>query len=288
MPERNAEMNPLGSYLNDASLFISKCGEVSETQLKTFLSQHVADLEKLIETQGLEAVEKHIQVITKGLRQASKKAEALRYYQYGYFIRQQEEQVQKNKKAAEVSQKVILVSKKHYSDILKYLFEHGCSQQKDIAKALSIDKSNLNRIMTNLAEYELVIKLVGPKCAFFELSSSGYMFVREQKLVGETVKTRQTASPLENEVERFKKEYAEGQSIKISSTGFLPNKKLGNIEINTPSKQLIEEINIPCAEGMQGSEKGQERSNIKNVFWYIPRINTRLNKKSPYWTKATL
>ena len=91
-------------------------------------------------------------------------------------------------------------------DILRYIFENGCSQQKDISSALGIDKSNLNRIMNNLADNDLVVKLVGPKCAFFELSANGYTFVRQQAFSRELPTRITKKSPLENRIESFKKE----------------------------------------------------------------------------------
>lgn len=202
--ERNGANQSIAKSYN-ATLFVSQCAEISDAQIKTFLSQHVAEIGKYVEEHDEDAA-KYIRVITKGLRQESKKADALRYYYYGYYIRQQEEQLEKTKKSIEATKMVVLTAKKHYMDILRYLFESGCSQQKDISSALGIDKSNLNRIMNNLADNDLVVKLVGPKCAFFELSANGYTFVRQQAFSRELPTRITKKSPLENRIESFKKE----------------------------------------------------------------------------------
>ena len=205
MQGKSNETNQSIAESYNATQFVSQCAEISVAQIKTFLSQHLAEVGKYVEEHDEDAA-KYIRVITKGLRQESKKADALRYYHYGYYIRQQEEQLERIRKNVEATKMVVLTAKKHYMDILRYLFESGCSQQKDISSALGIDKSNLNRIMNNLADNELVVKLIGPKCAFFELSANGYTFVRQQAFSRE-MSTRITKKfPLENRVERFKKE----------------------------------------------------------------------------------
>lgn len=213
MHGKNYETNQSVTYPYNATLFVSQCAEIGEAQIKTFLSQHLAEMAKYVEENDEEAA-RHIRVITKGLRQESKKADALRYYYYGYYIRQQEEQLEKTKKSIEATKVVVLTAKKHHMDILRYLFESGCSQQKDISSALGIDKSNLNRIMNNLADNDLVVKLVGPKCAFFELSANGYTFVRQQAFASELPACISKKSPLENRIERFKKENQRSQEGK--------------------------------------------------------------------------
>lgn len=205
MQGKNYETNQSVANPYNATLFVSQCAEIGDAQIKTFLSQHLAEMAKYVEEHDEDAA-RHIRVITKGLRQESKKADALRYYYYGYYIRQQEEQLEKTRKSIKTTKMVALTAKKHYMEILRYLFESGCSQQKDISRALGIDKSNLNRIMNNLADNELVVKLVGPKYAFFELSAHGYTFVRQQVFSRELPTRITKKSPLENSVERFKKE----------------------------------------------------------------------------------
>lgn len=205
MQGKSNETNQSVANPYNATLFVSQCAEISDAQIKTFLSQHLAEVGKYVEEHDEDAA-RYIRVITKGLRQESKKADALRYYYYGYYIRQQEEQLEKTRKSIEATKMVVLTAKKHYMDILRYLFESGCSQQKDISNALGIDKSNLNRIMNNLADNELVVKLVGPKCAFFELSANGYTFVRQQAFSSELPTRITKKTPLENRIERFKKE----------------------------------------------------------------------------------
>lgn len=205
MQGKSNETNQSVANPYNATLFVSQCAEISDAQIKTFLSQRLAEVGKYVEEHDEDAA-RYIRVITKGLRQESKKADALRYYYYGYYIRQQEEQLEKTRKSIEATKMVVLTAKKHYMDILRYLFESGCSQQKDISNALGIDKSNLNRIMNNLADNELVVKLVGPKCAFFELSANGYTFVRQQAFSSELPTRIPKKTPLENRIERFKKE----------------------------------------------------------------------------------
>lgn len=205
MQGKSNEANQSIAKSYNATLFVSQCAEISDAQIKAFLSQHLAEVGKYVDEHDEDAA-KYIRVITKGLRQESKKADALRYYYYGYYIRQQEEQLEKTRKSIEATKMVVLTAKKHYMDILRYLFESGCSQQKDISSALGIDKSNLNRIMNNLADNELVVKLVGPKCAFFELSANGYTFVRQQAFSRELPTRITKKTPLENRIERFKKE----------------------------------------------------------------------------------
>lgn len=235
-----------------AELFISQCAEVGEDQLKSYLSHHIAETEKEIVAYSEAIVRKYVRVITKGLRQKSKQAGALRYYYYGYYIRQQEELLEKQRKKVIASARNILISRRHYADILRYLFEHGCVQQKDISVSLDIDKSNLNRIMGNLVEHDLVVRSIGPRCVFFELSSSGYTFMREQSLLENSVAKARIASPLENRLESFKVEYKEAPrnkdntAFRVGTTGgaygviALRSSYLASLEnmLATPSSNL--------------------------------------------------
>ena len=207
-----------GIDAQNAVLFISQCAEVKEDQLKSYLSHHIAETEKEIVAHGETSVRKYVRLITKGLRQKSKQADALRYYYYGYYIRQQEELLEKQRRKVIASARNVLISRKHYADILRYLFEHGCVQQKDISMSLDIDKSNLNRIMGNLVEHDLVTKSIGPRCVFFELSSSGYAFMREQSILGNSSAKARIASPLENRLESFKIECKEAPRIKDNTS----------------------------------------------------------------------
>ena len=228
MQGKSNEANQAIEKSYNATLFVSQCAEISDAQIKTFLSQHLAEVGKYVEEHDEDAA-RYIRVITKGLRQESKKADALRYYYYGYYIRQQEEQLEKARKSIEATRMVVLTAKKHYMDILRYLFESGCSQQKDISSALGIDKSNLNRIMNNLADNELVVKLVGPKCAFFELSANGYTFVRQQALSSELPAQISKKSPLENRIERFKRENQGTQEEKNFRNSLKPWQDISDI-----------------------------------------------------------
>ena len=190
---------------HEATQFVSQCDSIDESELKTFLSQHVAKTDTYLKLHGKENTEKYIRIVAKGLRKKSKQSNALRFFYYGYHIRQQEELLDQYKTEMVASARTVLVSKKHYGAILKFLYERGCSQQKIISETLGINKSNLNRMMNSLLENDLVVKSVGPRCVFFELSSSGYKFVREHSLLGKpTVSIKRTKSPLQSYVEEIK------------------------------------------------------------------------------------
>ena len=191
----------------DAVQFISQCDNVSEDGVRTFLSQHLSKTDTHLKQQDKEYIEKYIRIITKGLRKKSKQANALRFFYYGYYIRQLEELLERNKNEVIAAARMVLVSKKHYSDILRFLYEKGCSQQKNISESLGINKSNLNRIMNQLLDNDLVVRSVGPKCVFYELSSPGYRFVRESAFIANS-KDRSNSSkiPLQRHVERIKME----------------------------------------------------------------------------------
>lgn len=212
--KKKDEMVQLTPVAHDVAIFVSQCSDVKDDQLKTFLSQHIDSTRRGIAIYGEEHVKKYVHILTKSLRKKSKQAEALRYYYYGYFIRQQEELIENHRKNVAASTRTILASKKHYMDVLCYLFKCGCMQPKDISSSLALDKSNLNRIMNNLVENDLVTKSVGPRCVFFELSSSGYSFVREHSLLGNVSLKAGVVSPLENRIESFKIEYADSTSKK--------------------------------------------------------------------------
>ena len=168
---------------HDATLFVSQCENVDENELKTFLSRHIVEMEKALESCNEEAVERYIRVIKKGLRERSRQVDALRYFYYGYYVCQQEELLKQQKNQKKASEITVLLSKKHYANVLTYLFKNGCARQKAISESLGINRSNLNRLMNNLIECNMVVKSVGPKCAFYELSPAGYAFVREHLLI---------------------------------------------------------------------------------------------------------
>ena len=122
MQGKSNEANQSIAKSYNATLFVSQCAEISDAEIKTFLSRHLAEVGKYVEEHDEDAA-RYIRVITKGLRQESKKADALRYYYYGYYIRQQEEQLERTKKSIEATKMVVLTAKKHYMDILRYLLK---------------------------------------------------------------------------------------------------------------------------------------------------------------------
>ena len=105
----------------------------------------------------------------------------------------------------------------------------------------------MNRIMNNLADNELVVKLVGPKCAFFELSANGYTFVRQQAFSRELPAHISKKSPLENRIERFKKE----------NQGVQEGKKLYN-----------------------SLKPWQDISDIADIFYYESSVDTKMQEDS--------
>ena len=220
---------------SDAVQFILQCDSVSEDELKTYLSQHLAKTDTHLKQRGKEDTEKYIKIITKGLRKKSKQANALRFFYYGYYIRQLEELLERYKTDVIASARMVLVSKKHYSDILKFLYKQGCSQQKNISESLGINKSNLNRIMNQLLDNDLVVRSVGPRCVFFELSPSGYKFVRESSMVVDlTDKPNLSKMLLQRPVQRLKSEVQQ-------NTDFEYAKLFSNItERWIPTKRNIE------------------------------------------------
>ena len=161
--------------------FVETCVNVDENELKGILSSYIKYLWQAIRHNTVECLDGFINTVYKGLRFKSERAGAIKYFYFGYYARYQEEvlnEAQKYDVHVKINQ---IASKKHFERIMRYLYINGISQQKDIASELQIDKSNLSRILDEVADFKLASKLIGPKNVFYELTQEGYAYCRKYK-----------------------------------------------------------------------------------------------------------
>lgn len=163
----------------DAINFVNQCEQIPSDSLCAILSEHIASLRTELQTSKPEVIESYIHIIYKGLYHKSENAHALRYFLWGYFAREQESVLQTAFNTQKAKLVDVLSSKKHFSEIICYLYENGCSQQQNLVRYLGVNKSNLSRLFKSLVDCGLVVKSTGPKQAFYELSQEGYLYYKQ-------------------------------------------------------------------------------------------------------------
>ena len=160
--------------------FVNHCREISDEQLVKQLLMYINMLREAIGTCKWDEVEPIAHVVGKGFMHLCEERSALKFYYLGYYSRIQEELIQNFSRQIFQNATQQLLQTKHVKEILGYLYEYGCSRQSEIAKELRINKSNLSRKMEVIVEHKLINKRIGPKCVFYELSSSGYEYCRKK------------------------------------------------------------------------------------------------------------
>ncbi|MEE1124605.1 MAG: hypothetical protein U0L18_01530 [Acutalibacteraceae bacterium] len=169
--------------------FVEKCVESSSEESTELLALYTKSIEKSIKSISYESLKKITSIVYRGLKFKSEQAGALKYFYFGYYLKNQENIL---KQANEYYQRIKIEeikSKKHCDSIMEYLLINGISRQKDISSDLNIDKSNLSRILNEMSEYKLVNKIEGPKANFYELTVNGYKYCKSHSFnSGSTIK----------------------------------------------------------------------------------------------------
>lgn len=163
--------------------FVKTCEKLSVEELRRELSKSISQLKSEIKSCDVDMYRHYVNIVYKGFHRKSELADALRYFYWGYNIREQEELLREIERMQIKSAVSLVASTKHFSTIMKFLYENGCSQQKVVSSTLRINKSNLSKIMNELVSCGLVNKTVGPKCVFYELTANGYNYFRKQDVL---------------------------------------------------------------------------------------------------------
>lgn len=175
----NTQVNLGQSHAVD---FVNTCENLSIDDLRIKLSANISSLENSIKSTALEDLKTYVRIVYKGFYTKSERAQALKYFYMGYHIRKQEELLQKAESTHLQATINSIASTKHFSRIMAFLYENGCSQQKTIVDALSINKSNLTKKMHSLVSCGLVSKTGGLKYVFYELTPRGYLYCKQNNI----------------------------------------------------------------------------------------------------------
>lgn len=200
----------------NAIKLVNQFEQVSIDKLWENLSAYVSQLRVAANTNTLETFESFIHIIYKGFYRKSEYANALRYFYWGYFAREQEELVQdasRNIKAKAIS---VISSKKYFTDIIFYLYTNGCSQQRDIVKYLGADKSNLSRLLRDMVNCGLIIKMSGPKYVFYELTQEGYTYFKQHNMARYSSQVTKRVPRLESEAVQIRNELIHAKLVNNS------------------------------------------------------------------------
>lgn len=161
---------------------VVQCEQAPVEELWKKLSMYITQLRTASCCCALDVIESFTHVVYKGFYRKCEEANALRYFYWGYFVREQEDVVRAVSKDNKLKAIDLIASAKHFPEIMHYLYTNGCSQQREIVKSLGVDKSNLSRLLKVLVNCGLITKLSGPKHVFYELTHDGYSYYRERNL----------------------------------------------------------------------------------------------------------
>ena len=205
--ERTARFDMTQLTQENAVKWVIQCEKIPIDSLWKSLSSYVAQLKIASNLNTLDVLESFIHIVYKGFYHKSECANALRYFYWGYFAREQEEIVRNTSKNCKAKAISIIASKKHFSDIILFLYTNGCSQQCDLVKHLGVDKSNLSRLLRDLVNCGLVIKMSGPKCVFYELTQEGYTYFKQHNMARHySIQAAKKVSRLESEALQIRNE----------------------------------------------------------------------------------
>lgn len=201
----------------NAVKWVIQCEETPIDALWEDLSAYVSQLKIASSLNTLDALESFIHVVYKGFYRRSEIANGLRYFYWGYFAREQEEIVRNASKDCKAKALSIISSKKYFSDIIFYLYTNGCSQQRDIVNYLGVDKSNLSRLLKNLVDCGLIIKMSGPKSVFYELTQEGYDYFKQHELTRHySIGVSKKDSRLESEAIQIREELIHAECTNLN------------------------------------------------------------------------
>lgn len=161
---------------------VVQCEQTPVEELWKKLSMYITQLKNISGFCGPDDIEAFTHVVYKGFYRKSEEANALRYFYWGYFAREQEDVVRAVGKDYKLKAIDLIASAKHVPEIMHYLYTNGCSQQREIVKSLGVDKSNLSRLLKILVNCGLIAKMAGPKHVFYELTHDGYSYYRQRDL----------------------------------------------------------------------------------------------------------
>lgn len=212
MDEQIAVLNQqaiLNEMSKDTAIqLVTQYEQLPVDKLYEAISNYTISLRQAINYHNLDEIENFTHIVYKGLRVKSELAHALRFFYWGYLAREQEEIL--SSLHVQLKNQFInkIASTKHFTIIMSYLFDNGCSQQKNISIDLNIDKSNLSRILKEMVNCGLIHRIQGPKCVFFELTEEGVKFYKLQIFGKRYAQTRkEKGSRLEDDVKQLHKEY---------------------------------------------------------------------------------
>lgn len=207
---------------------VNKCRDIPEKKVVEYLLAYINALENATRSLKWDEVEPVAHIVGKGFKRISEDAGALKFYYLGYYAHIQEELIKTFPEKILKNELQQLTQTRHIKEILEYLYEFGCRRQGEIAKALSIDKSNLSRKIEILVENGVIKKRSGPKFVFYELSADGYEYCRKNGVVklnrGKSIHDssfknafrRESPSLLESQTYIFRAEFKEKNDV-ISS-----------------------------------------------------------------------
>lgn len=272
----------------NAVKWVIQCEKTPIDTLWKSLSAYVSQLKIASSLNMLDVLESFIHIVYKGFYHKSESANALRYFYWGYFAREQEEIVRNASKDCKAKAISIISSKKHFSDIIFYLYTNGCSQQRDLVKYLGVDKSNLSRLLMDLVNCGLIIKMSGPKYVFYELTQEGYTYFKQHDMARHySIHTTKKASRLESEAQQIRKELIHADSVNFNHSfiqGSLPISKSYFREIPKIDVQT-ELIPIPSLEDnctfFIGDEllRRDKHKNYQGKSKYIARDGALVNSR---------
>lgn len=242
----------------NAVKWVIQCEKTPIDALWKNLSAYVSQLKIASSLNTLDVLESFVHVVYKGFYHKSEIANGLRYFYWGYFAREQEEILRNASKDCKAKALSIVSSKKYFSDIIYYLYTNGCSQQRDIVNYLGVDKSNLSRLLQNLVNCGLIIKMSGPKSVFYELTQEGYNYFKQHEMTQHySISVSKKDPRLESEAMQIREEliHAEGgnfnhsyvqRSLPISKFYFrvisemdIPEKAISSYSVELNSSSLI-------------------------------------------------
>lgn len=201
----------------NAVKWVIQCEKIPVDSLWKSLSTYVAQLKIASGLNTLDVLESFIHIVYKGFYHKSECANALRYFYWGYFAREQEEVIRNASKDCRAKAISIISSKKHFTDIIFYLYTNGCSQQRDLVKYLGVDKSNLSRLLRDLVNCGLVNKMSGPKYVFYELTQEGYNYFKQHNIGRHySIQATKKVARLESEALQIRNELIHAQTANYS------------------------------------------------------------------------
>lgn len=177
-----AQCDLVGLTHEEAVDLVVQCEQTPVEELWKKLSMYITQLKNISGCCGLDDIEAFTHVVYKGFYRKSEEANALRYFYWGYFAREQEDIVHTASKDNKLKTFDLIASAKHFPEIMHYLYTNGCSQQREIVKSLGVDKSNLSRLLKILVNCGLIDKMSGPKHVFYELTHDGYSYYKQRDL----------------------------------------------------------------------------------------------------------